>query len=283
MSTFSKSVIAIVAGVLLAASYSFIQAQNMAAIKFSLGKNIVVTARASGVPKFSVRNIDGFVSYSVNGIPADIPAIFDKQGNSITMGPIFAFTMYADRDNVNDLAVHHVRLQFDSASIKDHAAGQKFVSDLIAQMRTQKWSRYVSNRCPAVTGRSSLTDIKGLPNPLAGCALDPDYVLSASEWQHVMKSGQLYQWRVAEVLATLQIDYREHDTGVSYTIFMEFDDFELKRKLDEKNILLELSEGDKNGWKSTELNSQKEKERAELVKKLESDALLRDDTVVQRK
>ena len=66
-------------------------------------------------------------------------------------------------------------------------------------------------------------------------------------------------------------------------VFLEFDDFGTKQKLEATNLLRDLSEGDKNGWKSTELHERKEKERAELVKKLESNALRRGDTLFQRK
>ena len=63
---------------------------------------------------------------------------------------------------------------------------------------------------------------------------------------------------------------------------MQFDDFEIKRKHEASNLLRDLSEGDKNGWKSTEKNNQNRRKRADLIKDLESNALLRGDSIVQR-
>lgn len=283
MNMFSKILVALTSSAILASTYSIIHAQNMAAIKFKLGTNITETAKASGVPKFSVRDINGLISYDLSSIPPDIPAVYENQRHSVSLGPLFAFTMYANQNNKNDLAVDHVTLQFNTAAIKDHVAGQQFVASLISRMQGSNWTRYVSNRCPAVSGRSSLMDKDGLLEPLSGCALDPTYKIPASDWQQVIKSVPLFQWRAGDVLASLEVSSRENSGEVAYTVFMEFDDFEIKQKLEAINISNELSEGDKNGWKSTELHERKEKERAELVKKLESNALLRGDTVIQRK
>ena len=126
-------------------------------------------------------------------------------------------------------------------------------------------------------------DKNGLIEPLPGCAVDPTYKVLASDWQQVIKAVPLFQWRAGNVLASLEVSSRENSGEVAYTIFLEFDDFETKQTLEATNLLRDLSEGDKNGWKSTELHERKERERAELVKKLESNALLRGDTLFHRK
>ena len=282
MSSLYKIIVALISGAILAFTYTIIHAENMAAIKFKLGTNIVETAKQSGVPEFSVRDVNGLISYDLTEIPQDIPAVYDIQNNRVSFAPLFAFTMYADRSNKNDLAVDHVTLQFETASIKDHVAGQQFVARLISQMQGSNWMRYVSDRCPAVTGRSSLMDKDGLLKPLPGCALDPTYQIPARDWLQVIESGPIFQWRAANVLASLEISSRENSGEITYTIFMQFDDFEIKRKHEASNLLRDLSEGDKNGWKSTEKNNQNRRKRADLIKDLESNALLRGDSIVQR-
>lgn len=48
--------------------------EGMTEIRFDLGKNIVDTARASGVPAFANDNIDGYISYSFSPVPDAVVA-----------------------------------------------------------------------------------------------------------------------------------------------------------------------------------------------------------------
>ena len=52
-------------------------------IKFDLGKNIVETAKASGVPSFESDDVNGSISYSVKAIRPDIPAFNPRNGNGL--------------------------------------------------------------------------------------------------------------------------------------------------------------------------------------------------------
>ena len=78
------------------------------------------------------------------------------------------------------------------------------------------WTRYVSNRCPAVSGRSSLMDKDGLLEPLPGCALDPTYKISASDWQQAINAIPLFQWRAGNVLASLEVSSWENSGEVAW-------------------------------------------------------------------
>ncbi|MDP9894637.1 hypothetical protein J2W31_003761 [Variovorax boronicumulans] len=79
---------------------------------------------------FKVENIDTAIIYSVNAIPADIPARYTREGYEISWHPLFAFTLWADKDN-NSL-VDHVVLRLDG-SFQTHAEAQDFVEQTLAQ------------------------------------------------------------------------------------------------------------------------------------------------------
>lgn len=262
--------------------YSSFVNENMEHIKFDLGKNIVETARMSGVPKFTARDIEGYVSYSTNGIPKELPAVFDRPPYRVSFAPLFAFTMYADVSNKNNLAVHNVTLQFDTREFQSHEYAQSFVSNLTQQMAKAGWLRYISEDCPAVSGRSTLLDKDGVLDPMPGCPLDPVYRIHPSEWTAVMASEQSYQWTADGILAKLRISFSEGKNEILYRVFMEFDEATVKNRRDKEFLIRDLAAGDQKGWKSNEKYARRQKEEAMLIKNLETNAELRGDLVLKR-
>ena len=107
------------------------EGQKVQEIKFDLGKNIVETARASGVPRFQTDDIQGLISYSVNQISAELPARFTRTGYEVSVAPLWAFTLNADRRQGIGDTVDGATLQIKL--IKSHDTAQAFVEQLLGQ------------------------------------------------------------------------------------------------------------------------------------------------------
>jgi hypothetical protein len=276
---------AITAIVLATIAFAFVSLypdKNGDDIKFELKKNIAETARRSGVPAYSMQNIDGLISYSVNDLAPDISAKYTQPGYEVGFSPLFAFTMYTDQTNQNNLGVENVTLQFSTRPFTSHDDGKRFAEQVIAQMNAKKWARYIAENCPAVTGRSAFINADGKLERLGVCPLDPVYTLTLEEWIHMMRLEQTYEWIGDGVLATFRIAYSEDSRGITYKFFMEFDDFAVRERKNEQRLLLTLKQEDQNGWKSTEKLHQYEKSRRALIKVLEAKAIERGDRVVHR-
>ena len=250
-------------------------------IKLDLGKNIVETARNSGIPKFQAGNTAGLIDYSINQIPADIPARFTRPGYEISVAPLFAFTMNADEEDANNLAVTSVTLQIENDHLKSHVNGRAFVEKILTQFSSGRWNRYIADACPSVSGRSSLLNKAGqLDSDM--CAIDPNYKMTPDEWLHMMRKTQSYEWVGDGVLAKMTVNYDNDVRGITYNIFLDFQDLATKIKHDNANKARELKEGDAKGWDSTKKEAEDLK-TIELDKKiLEANAIKRGDQVLQR-
>lgn len=64
-------------------------------IRVDLGKDIVETARVSGVPKFAVQQVNETILYNVDDIAPGLPVRFAGPGREITWQPVFGVTMYS--------------------------------------------------------------------------------------------------------------------------------------------------------------------------------------------
>lgn len=281
ISTFYYAIIGVVVVIVSGALFTN-RTKDMNEIKFRLNNNIVETARGSGIPQFSTRNVDGLVSYGIDDMPSDIAARYDVPGYEVNFGPLFAFTMYADESNKNNLAVENVTLQFSSKPYKTHEEARKFAEKIIAEMNHKKWRRHISETCPAVTGRSAFLDAGGHMEKIASCSLDPHYNLTHDEWLKLMKYNASYQWLGENVLATFKISYSEDSRGTTYNFLMELDDFAIRTRKDEQRNKLSLKEGDAKGWNSTADYQKDLKSTIELNKILEANAIKRGDKVLSR-
>jgi hypothetical protein len=257
--------------------------QKMAEIKFDLGKNILETGRASGVPQFETDNINGYISYSVAPVPETVPARYTRPGYEVVWQPIFAFTMNADEGRFPDRRVQSVDLQLSSKINRTHEEARAFVEQTIAQFQKGRWQRYFNPVWDTLlTGRSSLLDERG---EIASDQynIDPAYKIPLEDWPIVVSKGPLWRWVGDGVLASLKVnDYGNSDRGVDYRMNLEFHLLDVKLKRDAENEARDLQQGDAKGWNSTARLEREKKERAELNKRLEANAIQRGDSVVTK-
>lgn len=262
--------------------YRNLEASDMLEIKVDINKNIHETAKTSGVPKFSTRNIAGLVSYSVDSLPEDIPVTYIRPGFEGSFAPLFALTMYADHDNNNNLAVTDLVLQFSTDALRGHKSGQAFIEQIIAKFRAKKWLRYIAQSCPAVTGRSNFIEIDGTIKSIGACPLDPAYKIAPEEWRTLAKAGLSYEWVGDGVIASLLVRAPEDSRGITYDISLEYEDQNTRSKRAENNLIEKLAEGDKEGWNSTLKYKAGLIKREEKIKVLEANAVKRGDSLVSR-
>jgi hypothetical protein len=256
------------------------QGQKMSEVRFELGKNIVKTAEASGVPRFSTRDVAGLVSYSVNAIPPEIPIRYAKPGYEIDWKPVFAFTMYADRDIHPDLQVETVTMQPHVDAMNDTQA-QAFVESTIAQFQKGKWQRYADPEWEVMlTGRSSILDEHGnLGKNLS--ALDPNYKLSPEEWQQAARSSLVWRWVGDGIVAQLDVRNSPDENGKArYDMDLEFEILAIRKKRFADRQAQDLKDGDAKGWNSTAEHEASKLKAAALNKHLVANAIKRGDAVV---
>lgn len=254
--------------------------QKMQEIHFDLGKNIVETARSSGVPKFEARDVDGFVSYSVAGIPKEVVARFMRLGYEIRWQPVFAFTMYSDRHRNADMPVQTAVLQLDTRDMNDEAA-QAFAEQTIAQFQRGKWKRYADPEWEVLlTGRSSYLNRAGEFDRDATGAPDPSYKLSKDDWLEAASSVH-FRWIGDGVVAELSVNNSPGVDGKpAYRMTLEFESLQVKLKRDAENLARDLKAGDAKGWNSTAKQEANKKARAAEMKQFAANALKRGDSVV---
>jgi len=257
-------------------------------IRFNLGEDIHETAGAAGVPQFQKSETTGLVDYSIAGVLDTVPARYTRAGYEVAWAPIFAFTMYADRDQGADLRVQTVHLQLDN-KIKTHEEAQAFVEQTLAQFQKGKWQRYYDPGWNTLlTGRSSLLNEKGeIASSLL--TIDPAYKIPVADWPLIAKKGATWRWIGDGVLADLTISNLGGDgesssdtRAIDYRMNLEFDLLDIKLKVDAENEARELKQGDAKGWNSTAKLEASKKERAALNKLLEANAVKRGDSVVKK-
>jgi hypothetical protein len=252
----------------------------MEEIKFDLGKNIEDTAKASGVPQFQTRDVNGYVSYDVKNIPTQIAAHYSHPGHEIVWQPVFSLTLYSDRKRSSDLSVETAAISLNS-SIESHEAAQTFVEQTIAQFQKGKWQRYYDPIWDTLlTGRSSLLDESGrFDRPLR--TIDPTYKVPTSEWPKLMENTPVWRWVGDGVLASLSGSFDNGDgRKLSYGFDLEFELLNVALERDAQNLAQRLKEGDAKGWNSTAKHEAEMKARAEQLKRLEANAIKRGDSVV---
>ena len=254
----------------------------MPEIKFDMGHNIHETAKKSGAPKYSTRDIQGFVSYAIVNLAPEVSVKYIRQGYEFTAAPLFALTLYTDRDLDRNMGVQAASLQYNTRAISSHESAKIFVENLIAQFQKRQWRRYIQTSCPAVTGRSVFLNEAGTREQLGYCPLDPAYRLTSEEWIAMMFETQNYKWLGDGILASLTVSYSNGSAGPDYSIQLELDDFAIKTRRDATQQKEDLAEGDAAGWKSTE-NYEKDMLELKLrIKAWEEAARKRGDLVIPR-
>ncbi|WP_426400261.1 hypothetical protein ACN9M1_19820 [Ralstonia sp. R-29] len=254
--------------------------QKTVEIKFDLGRNIVDTARASGVPTFTTDNIDGYISYSVSQVPDAVIAHYTREGFEIRWQPIFSLAMRADEKRFPDRRVQSVSLLLSDKVIKTHADAQALIEQTIAQFQRGKWQRYYDPEWEVLlTGRSSLLDENGQFRRLPR-TIDPAYKIPAADWAAVVKQGPIWRWVGDGVLAALSVKGDVGSGGLTYDVCLGFDLLDVALKRDAENLAEKLKEGDAKGWNSTAEYEADKVKRAALNKRLIENAIKRGDTAV---
>lgn len=274
-----KALTAMTAGMLGGlAGCSELWGQKMTEIRFDLGQNIMDTARASGVPKYQVSNVNGSISYSTH-VPPSIPAHYTRPGYEIYWQPLFAFTMWADTKRLDGERVDSADLQLKRAD-QTHADAQAFVEQTIAQFQRGKWRRYHDPEWNVLlTGRSSLLDENGkIASSLR--TIDPNYKIPAEDWPEVADQTPRWIWVGDGVVATLRVAGTTGSHGLTYSMSLQFELLDYKRRLDAENLARELKEDDAKGWNSTADHEANRRKQAEINKRLVANAIKRGDSVV---
>ncbi len=276
--------IAGIAGVVVIAALGvakLIPGSQMQEIKFDMGHDIVATAKASGVPRFNTRNVDGLISYGVTAVPAAIPAHYTRPGFEVVWQPIFAITMYADEHRDAARPVESVDLQLDKKFETD-AQAQAFVEQTIAQFRKGRWQRYYNPTWDALlSGRSSFLDQKGdVTSP--AMTIDPGYKIEPADWVTLVTGGATWRWVGDGVLAQLTVDA---DRGIgnaapTYRASLTFDLLDVKLKQDADNGAAERKKYDAMGKNSTADYEKSKIDRLAVLKVIEANALKRGDQVL---
>ena len=254
----------------------------MPEIRFDMGKNIHETAKNSGAPKYSTRNIEGYISYSIVNLAPEVIVKYVRPGYAFTADPLFAFTLYADKEMDSKLGVETAALQYNTDTISSHETAKIFIENLISQFQKGNWKRYLRDSCPAVTGRSAFVNESGERERIGFCPLDPAYRLTPEEWIAMIGDTQKYQWLEDGVLASLTISYSNDSRGLTYSIELELDDFAIKTRREEEQQMKDLAEGDAGGWNSTEDYKKGMLARQLRIKAWEEAARKRGDTVLRR-
>jgi hypothetical protein len=250
----------------------------MSEIKFDLGKDIVDTARASGVPQFDAQKVNTTIIYSVAPVPRQVIVRYSRAGYEINWQPVFGLNLYASekRGSIADSA--SLSLNIDEMS--DEAA-QAFVEQTIAQFQKGKWKRYADPEWDVLlTGRSSILDEAGQVSFSATGAPDPVYKIPREDWLKIAKSLYL-RWVGDGVVAELSVNNSPGVDGKpAYRMSLEFELLDVKVKRDAENLARDLKTGDEKGWNSTAKHEASKKKKQELNKRLIANAIKRGDTAL---
>ena len=249
----------LVIGLGLASAFQF-REEKMQEIRFTLGKNIVATAKATGVPQFNVDNVDGSIQYSASQIPLTTPVVYDYPGYEIRIQPTFSLTLDADHTRSPSDLVHRVSVSIPGKHVKSHAAGRALAENLIAQFNNGRWKRYISPTCPSVTGRSSYLDETG-DITSSNCAIDPHHKFTADDWLKLFSQTRDFAWIGEGVLANLRIGYSDDTRGITYGIRVTFDDYKTMLATDAEIEARDNKTGDEKGWNTSAQAAEGEKVR----------------------
>ena len=253
---------------------------QMSDIRFDLGKNIVETAKQSGVPAFTSNNVNGLIWYSINNIPPQAEALYTRPGYEIRWRNLFAFTLRADRKLSDDLLVQNVTLQH-RADFKSHAEAQAFVEQTIAQFSQGRWKRAFPGDVARLTGRSSILDEQGKINSYAASP-DPAYAISLEDWTELMRLGAQWYWSGDGILAKLDVSTtgEKRDGSPDYQLAIDFDIEKILDEALEKDEKYRMESLAKNGVDTAKLIKEDKEKQAARKKILEENALKRGDKVL---
>jgi hypothetical protein len=191
--------------------------------RFDLGRNIMETARKTGLPHFDVTDDFGFIEYDVPEIPRNFVVKFDRPGLEVSWPSLFAFTLSTDHNRDRDDKVQLATLQLSNRALHSDAEAQKFVEDTLAQFVHGKWQRFIPDECPRVTGRSSLLDASGAMDPIGFCPIDPGYRIPPELFVTLLRDQtRRWMWHGDGVYAEFNLRSMKIGNENVYTAFLEF-------------------------------------------------------------
>ncbi|MFC4274049.1 hypothetical protein [Achromobacter aloeverae] len=255
---------------------------QMSEIRFDLGRNIVETAKHSGVPAFQSSNVDGLVSYSVNDVPPQVTAVYTRPGYEIRWQQLFAFTLRADKKRSPDVFVESATLQH-RADFKSHAEAQAFVMRTLEQFKQGKWKRAFPGDGARLTGRSSLLDENGKVDGHASSP-DPYYEMSPEDWQALMYLGAQWYWSGDGILATLDVSTTgaKADGTPHYSVALDFDIEKIQQEILQRNVEYENRQQAGYGVDIAARDKKIREEQEARNRRLEENAIKRGDKVLPK-
>ncbi|QYF94436.1 hypothetical protein KY495_04250 [Massilia sp. PAMC28688] len=254
---------------------------TMKLVRVDLGRNIVETARSSGISSYGVDDVNGSIQFSAVDLPDDLYVRFSRPGLEIQARSVFSVALVTDRKRMANEEVFLARIKMAASKLNSHSAARLHLNEILIQFAKGKWKRHIPEHCPAVTGRSTMLGLSGEFHS-STCPIDPSYRFSDTEYLALFKQTQEYQWMGDGVLATLAVDYSETGGILMYNFLLKFEDHRIMKKIEEEVAAWKRREGDAKGWNSTQQYEIGLVETAERNKILEQNAIARGDSVVPR-
>lgn len=135
---------------------------------------------------------------------------------------------------------------------------------------------------PAVTGRSSFLNEVGEAEQVMGCTLDPNFRIAMEDWIPLMANTQYYEWMGEGVLATLTVGLSSDVRGITYKIWLDFEDFSMKQRREGALALYQSAQDGANARKIAAQRAIDLIEAKRKIKLLEENAVRRGDSLISR-
>jgi hypothetical protein len=261
----------IVAGIVV---YSIHEGNTVRVARFDLDRNIVDTARKTGLRHFDVTNDFGWIEYDAADVPKHAVLKFDRPGLEIVWPSPFAFTLGTDHNRDKDDHVRVAVLQLSNRLLQSPAQARAFVEDTLAQFARGKWQRFIPEGCPRVTGRSSFLDASGAVDEIGVCPIDPAYRIPSESFVALLAQPRRWMWHSGDVRAEFTLDHMTIIDHEVYTGSLEF-------QTDEYNRVADASMAERDLRSPAERIADEKRERKSLDA-LEAAAVRRGDRVLAR-
>lgn len=258
------------------------QGADVQEIKFDVGRNIVETAEASGVPRYATGEAFTRLSYDIPHIPENLPFRYQRLGYVIIINSPYAFTMYTDEKLYPNLEVFDATLLISRHAVDTHEKAYAYVMDLLDQFERGKWKRYFQDDAARINGRSSYLNEAGDIDTWATGSLDPSYRPPMEEWMMMTSEGTIgWEWIGDGVRAELSVSSSVSEAmGIWYRVKVDFQLHDRKLINEEGLLARDLESGDAKGFNSTEKYKLEVAERQAHYRILEANAIKRGDSVV---
>jgi hypothetical protein len=242
-------------------------------VRFDLGKNIMETARRSGVPSFDVTNDFGLIEYGVVELPKNVVVMFARPGLEVGWPAVFSFTIVANHNRSPDDIADQASLQLSNSALRNTEEARRFVDSTLAQFARSNWQRFIPEWCPRVTGRSSVLDESGAVDRIAACPIDPSYRIPAESFAAFFDTTRYWIWHSGDVYARFKLNRMTISGEDVYTAFLEFENEDDVRAVAQNDV-----PRDRRSPAERLIDAQKERR---AIQALEAAAIRRGDKVLE--